>query len=532
MIQQLKHLKHSAAESVHRMRYRAAHSSDDAPTIPPPRRAHPGELPIPSSSEESTRSRSAAAAELISLCSALYAFPTVLVSSLSIPVASKIFWLACLIVPVALITWFIRDWPNRTRRPGWRRARLAALPIAACASIVIAFFAAQTVESNIVPSALLGCVSVGAGNQQYAQQFQTVYDAAGGHRILGCAITVVVPWVGGFVQTLQGPAGQSVIAAVPPNRAFILDPDEFRGFVSIDRQGTAFAEAGFPTSREKRLRNGWEVDFGQGDQYQPSAMLKRKGTSNWYWVSPSFWAKYSRQLGGPDGKYGYPISQQMPLGNGFRQYFQHGWLFYQANLGVLTSQQYALYKEGNLHCSPSSGPGEPSAPPRALKVANTYHVDSNHGTSYPLRPNQFASQPFRPRYSYIDEIGVIVGWDPSSGSGNTHSLKVELVTSGGRVLYKAVKLLANNIYTTTSLPDVRVRMGQTYFIRVYNYSLDTLGVYLNDPSRPGERSTNDGLASVNGVKKQGVLSAFVEARTQPTEAPHAGPSKPVSGARC
>jgi hypothetical protein len=261
-------------------------------------------------------------------------------------------------------------------------------------------------------------------------------------------------------------------------------------------------------------------------------MLKYKASQIWYWVSPSFWEIYLHKFGGPEGKYGYPTSQQVPLNDGLRQYFQHGWLFYQAGIGVLTNAQYSLYKEGKLHCSPTPVSGTPTAPPTGLRVANVYQVDSAGGVPYQLQPNDYASQPFKSPLSYVDKIGVIVGLDPRSNHGGTHGLKIELVGTGGRVLGKMVALLANNVYTTVPLPDVKIRRGRTYYIRVYNYSLDTLGVYLNDPKRTGELSTNDGMASVNGTQEPGVLSAYVEARTEPARTSPTARPTPTTSAAC
>jgi hypothetical protein len=73
--------------------------------------------------------------------------------------------------------------------------------------------------------------------------------------------------------------------------------------------------------------------------------------------------------------------------------------------------------------------------------------------------------------------------------------------------------LAENINTVLQVPYVRVKVGTTYYIRVTNLSKDVLGVYLNDPSRPGEMTDHNGNAVVNGVLEPGIISGCVEART-------------------
>ena len=96
----------------------------------------------------------------------------------------------------------------------------------------------------------------------------------------------------------------------------VLNPDEYQGFLGIAGQGTSFQQAGYPLSSEIRLQGGSMIRLGEGDPYHsPSAMLKKSG-GQWYWVPSYFWQEYSGKLGGPDGTYGYPASQQEPLDNG------------------------------------------------------------------------------------------------------------------------------------------------------------------------------------------------------------------------
>jgi len=461
-----------------------------------------------------------AIAEIVSVWSALYAFPAIFITTLDLPVSVKIFWLFCLLVPAGLITWFIHERPDAARmgQPGWRRiVKRALLPMAAVASVIIALFSVRAVEAHIPPIQSLGCVAVGSGNSDYAKQFQAAYASAGGSATLGCAVTEIVSWAGGYQQTLQGPEGFSMITAVDPARVVVLNADEYRGFLGIAGQGTSFQQAGYPLSSGIRLRDGSMVRLGEGDPYHPpSAMLKQDG-GQWYWVSYSFWQEYNGRFGGPDGSYGYPTSQQEPFDNGVRQFFQHGWLFYRADTGVLTSSQYRQFGAGKLHPSPSSSANPPSIAPPQLRVTKVYDVDSDKGTSYDLSPNQHADQPFRSSLPFIDQVGVIVGLNPANNRhGGPHYLKIELLNKAHKVLSSRISPLANNVNTVVPVPDVRVIPGTTYYIRVTNLSEDVLGVYLNDPSRPGEITDHAGSAIVNGVQEPSVLSAYVEARTART----------------
>jgi hypothetical protein len=456
-----------------------------------------------------------AIAEMVSLWSALYAFPAIFITTLDLPVSVKIFWLFCLLVPAGFITWFIHDssYAAKADQPGWRRTlKRALLPLAAATSVTIAFFSVRAVEAHIPAARSLGCVAVGSGNPDYASQFQAAYALAGGHTKLGCAVTEIVFWAGGYQQTLQGPEGFSMITAVTPANVVVLNADEYQGFLGIAGQGTSFQQAGYPLSNEIRLRGGSMIRLGQGDPYHPpSAMLKQDG-GQWYWVPSYFWQEYAGRLGGPGGLYGYPASQQEPLDNGVQQFFQHGWLFYRADTGVLTSSQYRQFRAGELHPSPSSASSASTAPPQ-LGVMKVYEVDSDKGISYDLAPNQHADQPFRSSLPFIDQIGVIVGLNPVNNHHDSHSLRIQLLTETGKVLSSSISPLADNVYTVVPVPDVQVKTGIIYYIRVTNISEDVLGVYLNDPSRPGEIADHDGGAVVNGIREPGVLSAYVEART-------------------
>lgn len=459
-----------------------------------------------------------AIAEIVSVWSALYAFPAIFITTLDLPVSVKIFWLFCLLVPAGLITLFIHDRPHaaRTGQPRWRSiTRRAMLPMAAVASVIIALLSVHAVEAHIQP--ILGCVAVGSGNSDYAKQFQAAYASAGGSAKLGCAVTDIVFWAGGYQQTLQGPDGFGMITAVDPATVVVLNADEYRGFLGIAGQGTSFQQAGYPLSGGIRLRNGSMVRLGEGDPYHPpSAMLKQDG-GQWYWVSYSFWQAYSQKFGGPNGLYGYPVSQQEPFDNGVRQFFQHGWLFYRADTGVLSSSQYRQFRAGKLHPSPSSSANTPPTAPPQLRVEKVYSVDSNNGVSYDLSPNQHADQPFRSGLPIIDQIGVIVGLNPvNDHHGGPHYLRIELLTKAHKVLSSRIAPLANNVNTVVPVPEVRVTPGTTCYIRVTNLSEDVLGVYLNDPSRPGEITDHAGSAIVNGVREPGVVSAYVEARTTRT----------------
>ena len=447
--------------------------------------------------------------------SALYAVPAVFITTFDIATSAKVIWLVGLIFPAALITWFLHILPamqSAHDRFSRHFLRIAALPVAAAASIAVALYAANAVQAHIQEDALLGCVAIGAGNSQYADAFEKAYIAAGGQAKLGCARTNVNYWVGGYQQVLQGPSGQSIITAITPDRAFVLDPDMYQGFLGIAGQGVSFEEAGYPLSNKIRLKRGWKIDLVQGDQYQESALIK-EDAGHWYWVPPYFWALYNTKLGGPDGQYGYPTTKQQPLDNGLTQTFEHGWLFYRADTGVLTQKEYQLYKAGRFHPTPTAAGAVPPTAPPNLRVANVYDVNADGGVSYRLAPNDHLDQAFHSDMPFIDQVGVIVGLDPRNQHSSTHTLKIQIVDPGGRVLGGGYAALVNNEDTVISLPDLQTNPKEIYRIRVYNESTDILGIYLNDPGKPGGVFSNDGSASISGVSEPKILCGYVEGRT-------------------
>jgi hypothetical protein len=414
------------------------------------------------------------------------------------------------------MTWFIYKLTVKksSYTSRWKHTvALTALPLATVLSVIVALFTVNIVGEQIPPSELTGCIPVGSGNPQYSKPFLQAYEAAGGQNELGCAITPIVSWADGFQQGLQGPKGVSIITAVTPSQVIILDPDEYKGFQRIAGQAVSFTVAGYPTSGKVRLQHGWMIHLGEGGEHQPSAMIEQNGSS-WYWVSADIWPDYSMKFGGPDGKYGYPIAQGQQLADGFfSQNFEYGSLYYRADVGVLTTEQYTQLKEGKLHPAPSPRSPAPSIAPLGLQVKNFYDVNSDGGVSYRLGPNEHADQSFRTVFPFIDQIGVIIGLDPANKHSDQHALELELLTPEGKLLGRGYSPLADNVNTVLRLQNISVETGQTYIIRVYNRSTDVLGVYLNNPRKQGETSTATGPAVVNGVKEPGVLSGFVEGRT-------------------
>jgi hypothetical protein len=128
-------------------------------------------------------------------------------------------------------------------------------------------------------------------------------------------------------------------------------------------------------------------------------------------------------------------------------------------------------------------------------------------------PNDHLDQAFRSALPFIDQVGVVVGLDPNNDHGGPHTLRIQLLSSSGKVLAGGYAALVNNGETVIPLPDLHVEPNEVYRIRVYNTSTAVLGIYLSDSHQPTDILSNDGSASINGVSQPGILCGYVEGRT-------------------
>jgi hypothetical protein len=150
-----------------------------------------------------------------------------------------------------------------------------------------------------------------------------------------------------------------------------------------------------------------------------------------------------------------------------------------------------------------------------VRLATVYGLGLGSGSSYPLLPNIHADQSFRSDQPYLDEVGVVVGLDPTLARVPAHTLEIQVLNSAGTVLGYGCAPLNNNKNTVVSFPDIRTEPGQVYRFRVTNRSGDPLGIYID---KAGPESGNVGVASINGIPQpQGIIAGFVQGQNKPTQ---------------
>jgi hypothetical protein len=259
--------------------------------------------------------------------------------------------------------------------------------------------------------------------------------------------------------------------ATRPDEAYVLTGRPYAAYLSIGSGDGVESSvmAGFPYSDEISLKGGGEVEIGAGGKRQRSG-LAGKNKSPWFWVPPELWSRYHGDLGGPEGRLGYPVGPAESWNEGIRQLFEHGWIWYRQDRGALTNWEYAG--------GPTPTPAKSSA---ASSQTLIYQVDSDGGTPHEIPQDGSVRQSFKARTPVIDEIGVIVGVDPARSTERTHRLRLELRDSHQNLLAGDSVPLENNGLTKLDFAPVRVTVGEFYVLYVRNDSRDAVGVYLNSP---------------------------------------------------
>jgi hypothetical protein len=376
------------------------------------------------------------------------------------------------------------------------------LPVAAAASIALAVFAANAVEAY-APVGPFACDAVGSGNAQYAYTFQKAYDAAGGQRLLGCPTTNVVGYAGGYQQNLRGPRGRSVITSIDPGTAFVLGPDEYQGFLDIAGEGRSFDVAGYPVSNKMRLKDGWIIYLATGDQRQRSALIRRDGGS-WYWVAPGFWEFYYDH-GGPDGKLGYPTGNQQATDNGELQAFEHDSLFYRADIGVLTKEQYEHQPPASAAPQvPQASSQQPTGQPAQTFCAYTVSGGASDGAMpIVLEPGGSIQEEFKPPPRPVTGLYVVIGLDPRLAHlDRDHDMTLVLWSADEKshFAFNGDTNQADNNGQTSFGPGLPVTLSSDmpYYLQLINKSAEPVGVY----AKP-ESSSDRGTSKTSGIIVRG-----------------------------
>lgn len=211
--------------------------------------------------------------------------------------------------------------------------RLMALLITTVLLLIAAYAVGRSALQSAGPSGPTGgsqagsCIYPGSGFPEYRKAFQEAYDRKGGRKRLGCALDDAVQWGDGISQNFRGDDGESVIAAVTPDKAYVLTPEFHKCINSAVKGPETFPVAGYPYGDPARVNNGWEIMLGAGISggKGKSAVYWQDGRQNCYWVKQEFWDKYQGS-GGPNGRLGFPTGEVYIWQNRPRQDFEHGFL--------------------------------------------------------------------------------------------------------------------------------------------------------------------------------------------------------------
>jgi len=449
------------------------------------RRAHargsePGQLES-QASEAPPSTRRRRLVDVISVFSALFGIVAAFVSVIDVADSLKALWLgamATLAFMMALVVLKDPDVAGQSRgQRTWRGVlRRLAMPVAALIILTVAVVGQRNIQTRLT-EASIACVLLAAGNEGYARAFDDAYDRNGGKERLGCAYNSIEPWEQGVHQMLRGPEGDSAIMALDPREAHVLVGEAWVAYQSLGRPGFAPREVGYPVTDQLRTRRGWKIELRGGAA--GSSALIRQEEGRWFLVRGELWTRYSDELGGPDGTLGYPTADAGPWNSGIRQEFEHGWLFYRQDVGVLTGEEYVTRDDLSVI--------GPAMSVEAPEIALVYNVEAGGGgIPHEIVPGGYVEQAFVSPMKYVDQLGVLVGWNAETTTGRKFELELQLVEQGGDVLASRRAALNNNQITAVQFdPPIEVLPDRPYLFRVINKSNDVVGVYVNDPTRTG-----------------------------------------------
>ncbi|CAJ59691.1 MULTISPECIES: hypothetical protein [Frankia] len=406
------------------------------------------------------------------------------------------FWMvAAAVVIVAVVVW----------AGGRRRAALSdAIAVLTVAGMLFGIYLgartffggaeAPTPPGGSVPAAEPGvCIPPGAGQPDYEKAFTAAFRAAGGQAALGCGKGLAGRWGDGVSQSFQSPRGIATIAAVSPDRAYVLDADAVKCINEAVNGGETFPTAGYPRGAPSRIPGGLRIDLGAGATADKGAqVVLRRGSGRCYWVSDPIWPRYE-QLGGPSGPYGFPTSPVHSFQDGLRQDFEHGWLYRKPGGAVLTAdEERAAPSSAATPASPTAGTtGTAGAqPPSDRHVSYDVNGDRARGAlSIVVRAGGYVTQQFVAASSTVTWAGVIAGCDPgltaTCGPDGTSfgPLNVQILDDT-RVVASAQVDTTNNGTSGGALGPVTVTPGRRYVLRVVNASGIPVGFYFNRNADP------------------------------------------------
>ena len=424
----------------------------------------------------------------LGVASALCGPVVAIIAIFDLDVEAKISWsaaltLAAFLVGAALFAWL------RTRRRLFGITLLVS--ILAYPLLVVGALATYQEAINQTKHS---CFAPGEGSGSYGAAFREAFARAGGAAIMGCATSPVVAIGSGAHQNFAAPDGrQAVIFSAEPGRAVALNPDDWIGYHTVRGPVDTTAYAGFPSDPLK-LASGEVIEIGGVPGDKPLTAVVRQGDGPWYWVQQGMWPCYKTNFGGPEGLLGYPIGPQeydeqymLPF-----QRFEHGSLYYDDHRGVLTEMELKTTKEASCE-TPAIRP----------PVVDVYRIESNPGgVPHEILPGGHVDQEFTAINSNIDDASVVVGLDPRSDTGGTHTLGFELMLDDKLVASNTGIVLVNNGRTGLLRSTVQVVPGKRYTLRVTNASQDVLGFYLNSADSPGSVGSNGCRAHLVGEKPQ------------------------------
>jgi hypothetical protein len=247
----------------------------------------------------------------------------------------KLGYLLVALVVCFLIALVVR--PNQasarwSSRAGWWRAAIVvvALLLALGVRPLIQVVSPQSVSTGAtLPQACSAGLPIGQGapSASVSKAFRDAYLLAGGEARLGVACNEVTRLDEGWHQNLYGPAGGGVILLRENSgQAYVLVGEVYEGWLSLapGHPERITGLVGYPVNAGIDLPHGLQLDLVARDGTR-SAAVKREGGA-WFWVQGRFWETYANDLGGPEGRLGYPTGNASTRRGGDCQAFEQGWL--------------------------------------------------------------------------------------------------------------------------------------------------------------------------------------------------------------
>ncbi len=298
----------------------------------------------------------------------------------------------------------------------------------------------ESMKANLAPYVPTYAVGQGAVNQS---AFVAAHAAAGGTTALGRPVNPVHAWKGGCVQDfVGGTAGKSAIMSFECSGPAYAVTGGHWAYLENRWGSEAAAIIGYPYNNAHPWGPGLVQDFAHG-RLGHSILMQRTETSSVFNVFGGIKDKYV-ELGGAEGRLGYPVSDEYDWEGEKRQDFDTASI---------------IWNEGE-----------------GARLLQTTTPDRRAITSYDeMRPGaprwgefHWAYQPFVARSNTITYLGVTVGHSGyTSGATLADRLRIRLCSDPGcsTTFADASPQILNYGNTEVDIGDIGVVKGATYFVR-------------------------------------------------------------------